>query len=183
MTNTGILIIDVQESFRALPSWNSISNPKIVEVLQKLVQHARKNNDHVVWVLHHEPGTGNAFEEKRGYVKLLQGLEAEPEDICVLKTSHNAFTTTNLAQQLQSRGINSLRLCGIRAEQCVETTARLASDMGFNVEVILDATATHPLPLWNSSRILSAQEIIDRTTAVLSGRFATITTSDEVLAQ
>jgi len=36
------------------------------------------------------------------------------------KTSHNAFTTTNLQQILTARGVGELRVCGIRAEQCVD---------------------------------------------------------------
>lgn len=144
MTKTALIIIDVQESFRALPSWKDISNPHITTDINKLTRHARAHHEHIVWVLHHDPGTGTPFDQNSGHVKLLDDLEPQPEDTHILKTSHNAFTTTNLAQQIQQRGITKLRICGIRTEQCVETTTRLASDMGFEVELVIDATATHP---------------------------------------
>ena len=62
------------------------------------------------------------------------------------KTSHNAFTTTGLQQLLTSRGISELVICGIRTEQCCETTARVASDLGYRVTFVTDATATTPIP-------------------------------------
>lgn len=136
-----------------------------------------------MWVLRQAPGTGTAFDQNSGYVKLLDELEPQPEDTRILKTSHNAFTATNLAQQLQQRGITKLRICGIRTEQCVETTTCLASDMGFEVELIIDATATHPLPLANGTGFVPAEQVIERTAAALSGRFATITTVNNVLLQ
>nr|WP_284466973.1 isochorismatase family protein [Actinomadura madurae] len=61
------------------------------------------------------------------------------------KTSRNAFTTTNLQQLLTSRGIGEVTVCGIQTEQCCETTARLAADLGYRVTFVTDATATFPI--------------------------------------
>ena len=74
-----------------------------------------------------------------------------------------------------------MRIAGIRTEQCVETTARLACDLGYEVEAVIDATATHPLPLADGSGELPAGQVISRTAAALSGRFATITTVEQVV--
>lgn len=166
-----------------MPSWKDISNPNIVEPINELVKHARINQDHVAWVLHQDIGAGTPFDPVNGHVKLLSGLNLISEDIQVTKTSHNAFTTTNLGPQLQARGITHLRIAGIRTEQCVETTARLASDLGYEVEVVLDATATHPLPAVDKDKVLSAAQVMERTAAVLSGRFAIITSVKQIVAQ
>ncbi|WP_146792441.1 isochorismatase family protein [Agrococcus baldri] len=179
---TALLVIDVQESFRRHPLWASVSNPQIAADVARLVEHARAVGDPVLWVLHAEPGSGGVFDPANGHVRLQEGLEPQPGEPVLVKRAHNAFTTTNLQQELTLRGIGRLRLAGIRTEQCVETTARLASDLGYEVEVVLDATATHPLSLHDGSGELSAAEVIARTAAALSGRFATITTIDEVLA-
>ena len=94
-----------------------------------------------------------------------------------MKTSINAFTTTNLQQQLVQQGIRELVVCGIRTEQCCETTTRVANDLGFAVTFVTDATTTSPLGS------LSAAEVIERTEQVLREReFATISTTDEVVA-
>ena len=111
------------------------------------------------------------------------------------KTSHNAFTTTGLQQLLTQRGITELAVCGIRTEQCCETTARVASDLGYEVAFVTEATATNPIPhrdapagqsveeLLADPRTLPASAVIERTEYALAGRFATIATIEEVLCR
>jgi nicotinamidase-related amidase len=48
----------------------------------------------------------------------------------------------NLQQSLTEAGIRELVVCGIRTEQCVETTARIGSDLGYRVVFVTDATTT-----------------------------------------
>ncbi|MBB4942961.1 nicotinamidase-related amidase [Streptosporangium album] len=73
------------------------------------------------------------FDPARGYVRLMDGLVPHEDEPLITKTAHNAFTTTNLHQFLTSRGVRALTVCGLRTEQCCETTTRVASDLGFDV--------------------------------------------------
>ncbi|GAA2240342.1 MULTISPECIES: cysteine hydrolase family protein [Kitasatospora] len=192
--NRALIVVDVQESFRARALWETVSNPEIAHQVDRLVRLARQAGDLVVWVLHCEPGTGNTFDPERGHVRLMAELERQDGEPLIHKTSHNAFTTTNLQQLLTEHGIRELTLCGLRTEQCVETTTRLASDFGYRVTFVTDATATHPIPhrdapadltvteLLADPRTLGAEEIIRRTEYALAGRFATIATIDELEA-
>ncbi len=175
-----LIVIDVQESFRARPAWAGISNPKIADQVDRLVRLARDAGDTVVWVLHSEPGSGDVFDPALGHVRLIEGLERREGELLIHKTSHNAFTTTNLQQELTARGIRELTVCGIRTEQCVETTTRVGSDLGYDVTFVSDATATDPVT--RGGVTLSAQEIIQRTEFALADRFATIATVAELEA-
>jgi nicotinamidase-related amidase len=65
---------------------------------------------------------------------------------------------------------------GIRTEQCCETTTRHASDLGFQVRYVTDATLTFPMQA-RSGRKFSPAEIRERTELVLDGRFARIVTT------
>ncbi|MEV7775690.1 isochorismatase family protein [Kitasatospora sp. NPDC086791] len=191
MTNA-LLVIDVQESFRQRENWAAVSNPGIVGQVNRLVEHARARGDLVVWVLHAEPGTGTVFDPALGHVRLMDGLVPVEGEPVVTKTSHNAFTTTNLQQLLTQRGIRALVVSGIRTEQCCETTTRVAADLGHDVTFVVDATATHPIehrdaPAGRSldeiladPRTLSTDEVIARTEYALAGRFATVTTVKEL---
>ena len=85
------------------------------------------------------------FDPALGFVRLIDGLAAAPGEPVLYKTSLNAFTTTNLQQILTNNGIREVVVCGIRAEQCVETTARIAADLGYDVTFVTDATATNPV--------------------------------------
>lgn len=173
--NRALIVVDVQESFRVRPQWADTLNPTVAEPVNRLVGLARAAGDLVVWVLHTEPGTGNPFDPASGNVRLFAEL-SEPRDgePVLHKTSHNAFTTTNLQQILTAHGVGELRVCGIRAEQCVETTTRVASDLGYAVTFVSDATSTDPLGRF------SAADILERTEAVLRDRFARIATVAEL---
>ncbi len=59
------------------------------------------------------------------------------------KPGKGAFTNTHLEQTLRSRGLNTLILCGVTAEVCVQSTAREAADRGFEVILASDATASY----------------------------------------
>ncbi|MFC5926103.1 isochorismatase family protein [Micromonospora vulcania] len=192
MNRAALVVIDVQESFRQRPIWAYGSNPDMVQQVDRLVTAARERGDLVVWVLHSEPGTGTLFDPALGYVRLLDGLTPVEGEPTLVKTAHNAFTTTNLQQLLTQAGIVDLTVCGIRTEQCVETTTRVASDLGYRVTFVTDATLTFPIAHWDlpetatleevlaDPRTLSNEEIVARTEYALAGRFATIRTVDEL---
>lgn len=174
---TALLVIDVQESFRARPEdWATVSAPDIAERIARLVDRARAQGQEVVWILHAEPGTGTVFDPDAGHVRLLPGLEPRDGEPVLTKTSHNAFTSTDLDARLRGSGVDEVVVTGIRTEQCCETTARVASDLGYAVTFVLDATATMPLRRWDSDGVLDVAEVAARTAAALHGRFARVTT-------
>jgi nicotinamidase-related amidase len=189
---SALVVIDVQESFRQRPLWQAVDNPDIADRVNTLVAAARAAGDLVVWVLHSEPGSGGVFDPASGHVHLMPELDRRDDEPLLVKTSINAFTTTNLQQLLTQHGVRALRTCGIRSEQCVETTTRVGYDLGFEMTYVVDATATFPTPhrdapadltvaeLLADPRTLSAAEMVARTEYALAGRFATIATVAEV---
>ncbi|GAA4437750.1 cysteine hydrolase family protein [Phytohabitans houttuyneae] len=191
---SALIVIDVQESFRQRTNWAATSRPDIADQVDRLVSAARDRGEMVVWVLHSEPDTGDVFDPALGFVRLMDGLKPEAGEPTLTKTSHNAFTTTNLQQLLTAAGVGAVTICGIRTEQCCETTARVASDFGYEVTFVIDATATTPIEHWNAPAgrslaeiladpmTLGVEEIVERTEYALAGRFATIKRVDELIA-
>jgi nicotinamidase-related amidase len=185
-TTRALLAIDVQESFRHEPLWEAVSNPDVVDDVRRLVGAFRAAGDLVVWVLHAEPGSKSAFDPESGYVRVVDELDPRSDEPLVTKTSINAFTSTNLQQTLVSHGIGEIVICGLQTELCCETTARLASDLGYQVVFVTDATATFPIEHRNAAPARSIDEIladpltlpvdalIERTEYALAGRFAEI---------
>ena len=96
------------------------------------------------------------------------------------KARHSALVGTGLDVWLTRTGIRRLIVSGIRTEQCCETTTRHASDLGFAVDFVGDATLTFPMTD-TAGREWSAAEIRARTELVLAGRFARIVTVAEAL--
>ncbi len=65
----------------------------------------------------------------------------EDGEIVLLKTTSCAFTSTDLDHLLRNLHVNTLVICGVVTNMCVEGAARIAADLGFRVVVIDDACA------------------------------------------
>ena len=72
---------------------------------------------------------------------LLEELPVGPDDIVLSKTSSSPFNTTNIDRLLHNLGIDTLLVCGVVSNGCVEGTIRDASDLGYQTVMIEDACA------------------------------------------
>jgi nicotinamidase-related amidase len=95
---------------------------------------------------------------------------------------HNALLESGLDAWLREEGITHLIIAGMRTEQCCETTTRVASDIGYNVTFVTEATMTFPMT-HASGEVFSTDSIKRHTELVLADRFATITDVDGALAE
>ena len=177
MADTALLVIDVQESFKHRPYWNEQDFPSFQTKLLKLIETAHQQNWQVVYILHEEE-TG-AFSQASGFVQLMDFLQPTTDEPTFIKHVHNPLTESGLQAWLQQRGISKLKVSGIRTEQCCETTTRVASDLGYQVDFVLDATLTFAMQNPVDQRTVTAEQIKAHTAMVLKDRFAQITTVDD----
>ena len=176
--STALVVIDVQESFRNRDYWTPADFPVFSDRLQALIDGARRQRMPIVQIFHVEE-TG-AFSLASGFVKTLAPIAVEP-DVVFHKHRHSALVGTGLPVWLTERGIRRLIVSGIRTEQCCETTTRHASDLGFDVDFVSEATLTFPMSA-RDGRMYTPAELRARTELVLADRFARIATVDEALA-
>ena len=69
-------------------------------------------------------------------------LKPHEEDHVIIKRRDSAFQDTELRVWLQSVGINTLIFCGVDTSICVETSIRDAFNLGYDIILISDATAS-----------------------------------------
>ena len=69
-------------------------------------------------------------------------IKPREKDHIVIKRRDSAFQDTELRVWLQSMGINTLIFCGIDTSICVETSLRDGFNLGYDVILISDATAS-----------------------------------------
>jgi nicotinamidase-related amidase len=119
------------------------------------------------------------FSLSSGHVKTITGLSIAP-DVIFYKRSHSALVGSGLDVWLVQNSIRRLIVSGIRTEQCCETTTRHASDIGYNVDYVTEATLTFAMTD-RRGRVWSPQEIKERTGLVLEDRFARIVTVEGAL--
>jgi len=174
---TALIVVDVQESFRHRAYWSDRDVPRFVERLQALIDGAVARGIHVVQVFHAD-GVG-PFSLESGYVRTMEGVSISP-DAVFHKRSHSALVGNGLDVWLVQHGIRRLIVSGIRTEQCCETTTRHASDLGYEVDFVAEATLTFAMTD-RSGRVWSASDIRERTELVLADRFAQIVTVEIAL--
>jgi nicotinamidase-related amidase len=177
-------VIDAQESFRHRPYFTEHDLPAYLSAQNALIAGAHQAGLTIVRVFHVDgpPDASNAFAIESGHVRPLEGIAPFDADFTVHKRRHSALVGTGLDVWLTERGVNRIIVSGVRTEQCCETTARHASDLGWAVDYVTDATLTWDMTQPDGSP-LTAQDIKARTATVLAGRFATVATVDEALAR
>ena len=183
---SALLVIDVQESFRSRPYWQADELPAFLANTQTLIDHCRELGIPVLQVFHQEPGVDprNPFHPQSGLIRAMPELELQA-DAVFYKEVHSALfgkTTGGITLEswLRSHGVEEILVTGIRTEQCCETTTRHASDVGFKVRFVGDATLTFPMQS-RSGRHFSTADIRERTELVLDGRFARVVSAAEAL--
>jgi nicotinamidase-related amidase len=168
--NTALIVIDAQESFRHRPYWSEADLPAYLDRQQALIDGAAGRGIPIVQVFHVEE-TG-VFSPVSGHVRTLTPLSIESA-VTIHKRRHSALVGSGLDVWLVRHGIRRLIVSGIRTEQCCETTTRHASDSGYEVDYVTEATLTFPMTD-AEGRTVTPAEIKARTELVLKGRFARI---------
>ena len=170
-----LVLIDAQDSFRHRPYFTPRDLPAYLAAQNALIQAARRSGTPIVRIFHVDgPKTAdNAFALESGHVRPIEGLADFEAAATFQKSRHSALVGTGLDVWLTQNGIGRLVVSGIRTEQCCETTTRHASDLGFKVDYVTDATLTFDMKNEDGST-LTAADIKVRTATVLKDRFAAI---------
>ncbi|WP_217254139.1 cysteine hydrolase family protein [Streptomyces sp. AC602_WCS936] len=188
LENAALVVVDVQKGFEEADFWGTRNNPAADDNIAALIDVWQSSGRPVVFVRHDsvEPGSplragyrGNGFKE---YVERRRGTGRGAE-LLVTKTVNSAFLgSPDLGAWLRGAGISQIVLAGIQTNMCVETTARMGGNLGYEVVVAFDATYTFGLegPFgWRQS----ADELARASAVSLhGGGFALVATTGEVLA-
>ena len=177
-----LVVIDAQESFRHRPYFTERDLPAWLDAQNALIRACAERGVPIVRVFHVDgPKTAqNAFALESGQVRPLEGLAPFEAAATFHKSRHSALIGTGLDVWLIQNGIGRLVITGIRTEQCCETTARHASDLGFQVDYVTDATLTFDMTHEDGTP-LPAAALKARTAAVLKDRFARICSAPQAI--
>ena len=182
-----LIVIDVQESFRRRPYFRDEELPRFLGNVQSLIERCQSRDIALVQVFHQAltDDAGDPFSAASGCVRAMPELSLRAAAVFHKQVHSALFGRTGdgatLEAWLRERGIGELLITGIRTEQCCETTTRHASDLGFGVRYVSDATLTFPMRT-RHGREVTAQEIREHTELVLEGRFARVVSTAGALA-
>jgi len=175
LDDRALVVIDVQQGFDD-PSWGARNNPRCEANVAALIGTWRSHGRPIVFVRHDSRDLCSplaAGSLGNGFKQVVTGAP----DLLVRKSVHSAFYgRPDLDQWLRQHAITSIAICGIQTNHCCETTARMASDLGYDVTFILDATHTFD-HLALDGTTLTADELARATAASLQAEFATVVTT------
>jgi nicotinamidase-related amidase len=141
--NTALIIIDLQKGIVGLPVIHPIT--AVIGRAQALAD-AFRGHGLPVALVNVDGGAPGRTEQTRsmasypeGWTDLIPELNQQPGDIMVTKRTWGAFASTDLEAQLKARGVTQVVVAGVATATGVESTARQAYELGFNVTLALDA--------------------------------------------
>jgi nicotinamidase-related amidase len=178
---TALLVVDVQRAFADTGYWGHRNNPACEANIAALIGAWRSAGGPLVYVRHDslEPGSplapgtpGNAFQDV---------VTGEP-DLLVTKQVNSAFYgDPDLDAWLRERDIGSIAVCGITTNHCVETTARMGANLGYEVLFAIDATHTFDRT-GPDGEVMTADELARATATSLHEEFATVVRTSELVS-
>lgn len=140
---TALIVIDLQNGIVAYDAAHPMAD--IVSRAAQLTEAFRRHRLPVVLVNVTGGAPGRAEQSRPlddlppGWAELVPELGRQPDDIRITKRTWGAFSHTDLAEQLKARQVTQVVICGLATSIGVESTARQAHELGFNVTLATDA--------------------------------------------
>jgi nicotinamidase-related amidase len=169
-----LLVIDVQRAFDD-PGWERRNNPEAETRVRGLLAAWRGAGAPVIHVRHESQSPDGRF--RRGTAAFEFKPEAEPlaGEPVIEKRVNSAFIGTDLEDRLRADGAEKVVVAGLTTDHCCSTTARMASDLGFETWFVGDATATH------ARGDFDAETMHQTALASLDGEFAQVITAADAI--
>ncbi len=165
MTNTALLIIDVQNGLLAEPE--KVHDPEgVLARIGAMVTRARDADVPVMFVQHDGCEEGHPLKKPLDGWKIHPGTGYRDGDEVVEKRDCDAFQNTKLQLLLDSSEVRHLVVAGMCSEYCIDTTVRRAYSLGYDVTLVSDAHTTI------SKDYLNADMIVRHHNAILGSGFA-----------
>ena len=176
-----LLLVDVQQGLDT-PALGERNNPQAEANIARLLHEWRARDAPIVHIRHCSTEAesplrpelpGNAFKP------VVQPL---PGETVFDKSVNSAFIGTDLERHLRTANISRLVIVGLTTDHCVSATTRMASDLGFDVTLISDATAAFERVGFDGVHY-SGDEIHRVNLVSLDGEFCRVLSTAEITAK
>ena len=178
------MLIDVQVGVDDLAHWGGVNgrrnNPDAERVMLDLLSAWRLKELPIAFTRHDSVEEKSPLKLHLPSGDLKPGFSIDDGDISVVKNVNSGFVGTSLHEEFGSRGITRLVVVGFFTNMCVETTVRMAGNMGYDTYLVAEGCAT-------TNRVgpdgldYDPQEVHDMTVANLHGEFCTALSASDAL--
>ena len=140
---TALVVIDLQQGIVAYQ--DRASHAGVIKHAANLISAFRRHQLPIVLVNVNGGAPGRTDQNRKldnlpaDWADLVPELGQQPGDHRVTKQTWGAFTGTDLESHLKTLGVTQIVLAGVATSMGVESTARFAHELGFNVTLAIDA--------------------------------------------
>ena len=140
--STALLLVDVQRGVNEVKYYGGPSgkrnNHSAEENMRFLLTEWRRLGRRVAFTRHNSREKNSPLKLSLETGKQIEGLEIHSSDIVVEKDVNSGFIGTSLEVQLRRSGIDRLVIMGFYTNYCIETTVRMAGNLGFDTYLVHD---------------------------------------------
>nr|WP_297782749.1 cysteine hydrolase family protein [uncultured Allomuricauda sp.] len=180
---TALILIDTQIGLQETGFYGTErNNPQAEENCGRLLQFFREKQMPVFHVKHNSSNIDSPLHPSKmgnDFHPAVKPLINEP---VFEKTVNCAFIGTDLEARLKALNITKLVIAGLTIEHCISTSVRMASNLGFNVLMISDATAAFDKVGYDGNTY-PADVIFHAELANLKDEFATIMDTETLMEE
>lgn len=151
---TALLVIDVQQ---ALIDENPAYRDGFLLNLKLLIDAAHTVGTEVIYV-RHDGGEGDVLAYGSDGWQLCSSLAPRESERIFDKRFGSAFRQTGLHDYLKSRGIGRLIVCGMQTEYCIDTSVKVAFELGYEVLIPSGSTTTYDNPFLSGAKVIQFYE-------------------------
>ncbi len=178
-----LVVIDVQGEMAAYrDEGNPWANPRAEDAIAGLIAGFRGANLPVIHVHHHETHPGASMVPGSDAAAPLICAVPGANEMVFIKHGSSAFIGTGLEAYLRAQGLTELVIIGGEANMCVESSTRMAANLGFKVTLAQDALINFQRT-GHDGTLIPAPMVLTMSMANLNRSFAKISTTQDVLAE
>lgn len=173
MKPDAMIVIDVQN---ALVDAHPYREQALLDLIAQMLKACRENGIPVIYVQHNEPD-GELKPDTLPW-EIAPAIAPEPGEKRFQKYFSSAFRGTGLHEYLQAMGAKRLIICGMQTEYCVDTSCKVAFELGYEVTIPSKGTTTYDNKLFKASDLILFYEWY-----IWNNRFAKIVPAEQLLAE
>ncbi|MGF6413932.1 cysteine hydrolase family protein [Paraburkholderia sp. MM5477-R1] len=174
-----LLLIDLQRAIDH-PSWGERNNPAAETQVSRLLAHWRSRGWPVWHVRHDSTEPGSHYRPGQAGHEFKASNVPLPDEPVIAKRTNNAFIGTGLEDRLRAAGHTTLVVAGVITNNSVETTVRMAGNLGFDTYLVADGCFTFARTDWHGTP-RSADDVHAMSLANLDHEYCAVVTTDALL--
>ena len=169
-----LIIIDVQTELIEAEPYNKC---RFLDNITKLAATARHANLPVIYVRHNGEEGDMLVPGTPGW-EIYSDIAPKSDELVFDKHYNSAFKDTGLKDYLDKNSFNNVILCGMQTEYCVDTTCKVAFELGFNITIPHNGTTTF------DNDIMDGHDVVDFYEQMIwQYNFAKVISVDQIVSE